>query len=121
MAIADGVGERAPYHEYPVAPALSRHLVCVWAQRTPPGGGGYLHRVLPDGCADIVCVGDLPPVVAGPAMRAVMAALPPEALVVGARFRPGLAPALLGLGVRELLNATVPLHDLWGAGAIEVG
>jgi AraC-like DNA-binding protein len=116
---ADGTGERASYHEHPVAPALSPHLVCVWTQRTPPGSGCYFHRVLPDGCVDIVWVGHESPVVAGPATIPIIAPLPPATLVVGARFRPGSAPAWLGCGAWELLNATVPLRDLWGVGARE--
>ncbi len=75
---------------------MAAHLVCVWKQVTLPSAGGYLHRVLPDGCADIVCIGERPPVVAGPATAPIMTAQPPSTVVVGARCQPGVARAWLG-------------------------
>ena len=64
------------------------------------------HRVLPDGCADLVWIGEAPAVVAGPATGPVLVPLAPRTMVVGVRLRPGAAPALLGLPASELGIAT---------------
>ena len=92
-------------------------MLCVWAQAIGDGRSAHPHRVLPDACVDIVWIGGAPPVVAGPATRAVIVELPPRTTVVGVRFHPGTAPALLGLPAVELLDREVPLDEIWGRGA----
>lgn len=69
--------------------------------------------VVPDGCIDIVWARGSETVVAGPATLPVTADLPPDAVVLGLRFRPGHAPAFLGLPAEELLNRGVPLREVW--------
>jgi AraC-like DNA-binding protein len=103
------------YHEFPPPPALAGPVLCVWTQRV--GAAALAHRVLPDACADIVFVGDEPPVVAGPATTAVVLALPPGATIVGARFRPGSAARLLRLPADALRDRDVALRELWGPAA----
>jgi methylphosphotriester-DNA--protein-cysteine methyltransferase len=79
-----------------------------------------LHRqqlVVPDGCIDIVWIRGRPPGVAGPATLPVLADLAVGEPVLGLRFRPGHAPAWLGLPAHQLLNADVPLRELWGDAA----
>lgn len=105
------------YREHRPRPELARHLVCTWSQSIGLGGTSYAQRVLPDACADIVWIGEAAPVVVGPATRTVIAALPAGSLVIGARFRPGLAPCFLGPPASEILNEEIPLLDLWGSGA----
>jgi len=73
--------------------------------------------VVPDGCVDIVWIRGREPTVAGPATLPVVADLPPDMPVLGLRFRPGRAPAFLGLPADALLNSDVPLHELWGDAA----
>lgn len=105
------------YREHRPPAPLAHLLVCTWIQRIGPGETCHLQRVLPDGCADIVWIGDRAPVIAGPATRTVIAPLPAGALVTGARLRPGLAPSLLGAPASELLDLEQPLFDLWGPDA----
>ena len=105
------------YREHPPPPALAGHVLCVWSQVIGSGDLWYRHRVLPDGCADIVWIGEAPAVVAGPAMGPVVVALPPRALVVGVRLRPGAASAVLGPSASELADRDTPLRDIWGRGA----
>jgi AraC-like DNA-binding protein len=81
----------------------------------------YQQPVFPDGCVDIVWVGEAAPTVAGPATHHVHVPLPVGVDIVGLRFRPGHAEALLGLPADELLNASARLADIWGAGAVELG
>ena len=77
------------YREFAPSVALARQLVCLWTQRIGDAASPYVHRVLPDACADVVWIGEAAPVAAGPATRTVMLSLPPGTLIVGARFRPG--------------------------------
>lgn len=88
---------------------LAASLVCTWAQTV----GARAQRVLPDGCADILWIGEDAPVVVGPATVATLAALPPGTIVAGARFRPGRIAAWLPLAADELTDRLVPLAALW--------
>ena len=105
------------YHEQPPSAAPAGHVLCLWSQVIGPGDRFYRHRVLPDGCADVVWIGDAPAAVAGPATGPVMVPLAPRTIVVGVRLRPGAAPGLLGLPASELLDRDTPLRDLWGPAA----
>jgi AraC-like DNA-binding protein len=105
------------YREFPPPAALARQLVCLWTQRIGDGASPYVHRVLPDACADAVWIDEAAPVVAGPATRTVMLSLPPGTLIVGARFRPGWAPSFLGLPADEICDRELPLREFWRADA----
>jgi AraC-like DNA-binding protein len=101
------------YWERPPPAALRRHVACMWASRVTPGTEPFVQRVVPDGCMDIIWLdGWLH--VAGPDTRALLAPLEPGALLVGVRFRPGLAPTVLGVPAAELRDARVGLDALWG-------
>jgi AraC-like DNA-binding protein len=118
---AAGAGvPRSSYRELRPAPALAKHVLCLWAQAIGDGQSAHRHRVLPDGCIDIVWIGEAPPAVAGPATRTVLVELPPRTIVVGVRFHPGMAPSLLGPPAVELLDREVPLGQIWGRGADEL-
>jgi AraC-like DNA-binding protein len=105
------------YREYPAPAALKSHLMCLWTQAIVGSGEPYAHRVLPDGCIDLVFIDDDPPVVVGPYVESFIARLSPGTTIVGARFRPGRAAALLGHPASALLNQSVALDDLWRHGA----
>lgn len=107
----------ASYREFPPPTALARYLACVWVRTTGANRTDRQAHVLPDGCIDIVWIGEAPPFIAGPATRPVLASLPAASGIAGIRFRPGMAPTLVGLPASELLNADVPLDDVWGAAA----
>jgi AraC-like DNA-binding protein len=93
--------ERAP------AADLAGHLRCSWTRLT--GGSG---SVLPDGCLDLMWIGgEL--VVAGPDTVATHAELSAGVEIAAVRFRPGVAPAVLGLPASELRDQRVPLTELW--------
>ncbi|HEX2033691.1 MAG TPA: helix-turn-helix domain-containing protein, partial [Chloroflexota bacterium] len=57
--------------------------------------------------------------VAGPATRAELVARTAGAIVVGARFRPGVGATLLGLPACELRDQRPDLDQLWGRAAVE--
>jgi AraC-like DNA-binding protein len=102
------------YHEWSAHSALGRHVACLWAARFGANGEPHTDRVLPDGCIDLVWDGARL-VVAGPDTHSV--ALGPrtrEALYLGVRFRPGMAPSLLGLPASELLDARIDAVEALG-------
>jgi AraC-like DNA-binding protein len=102
------------YRERLPIPALAPHVLCVWSQVIGAGETVHRHRVLPDGCADLVWIGADPAVVAGPATGPVIVPLAPCTIVVGVRLRPGAASAVLGPPADELLDRDTPLCDIWG-------
>jgi len=81
---------------------------CLWrSAETAP------KRIVPDACLDLV-VGEQDVFVAGPDTGAWMSATRPGAVLRGLRFRPGLAPLVLGVAADELRDRRVPLGELWG-------
>ncbi len=69
MSAAEDV--RSDYHEVAPPGPLAVSLVCTWAQTVGP----QAQRVLPDGCADILWIGEAAPVIVGPATGATLVAL----------------------------------------------
>jgi AraC-like DNA-binding protein len=90
----------------------SPHIACVWTRDPEPHARHG--RILPDACVDIVWIGSRL-VVAGPATGPKFTSRPAGTPAFGVRFRVGAAGAALGIPAAELLDATVPLEDVWGA------
>jgi AraC-like DNA-binding protein len=109
---ADGGIGRLTYRERTPHPALADYIACTWSDSARPG-----LRILPDGCIDIVWIGDETLTVAGPDTAANVIGLPEGTLTVGVRFRPGRAPGFLGAPADELTNQSVELDAVWGAEA----
>jgi AraC-like DNA-binding protein len=82
----------------------------VWTRTVRPGA--TTHRVLPDGCLDLIWLGERL-IVAGPATAAFVDESPPGTSYVGLRFPPGAGPAVLGVPAHELRDRNVPLDALW--------
>lgn len=100
------------YREYPAPARLARDVLCLWSQEI--GAAPHRQRVLPDGCVDLVWIGEAPAVVAGPATGPVMVPLAPRATLVGVRLRPGTASRVLGPPASALRDRETPLGDIWG-------
>jgi AraC-like DNA-binding protein len=93
----------------------------VWVQRVEPGSEPYTHRTVPNGSAELVVeVGSTPRIV-GPQTGPMEETLAAETTVVGIRFRPGAAPAVLGMPASELVDLTVESEELLGRGAVALG
>jgi AraC-like DNA-binding protein len=108
--------ERLPRRE--AAPLL----LCLWIQEVAAGGSRYEHRTVPSGSIEIACSLSTGLVrVIGPRTSPAAGWLEPAETVVGVRFRPGAAPALLGVRASELLDLEPDLQELWGTQAVEVG
>ncbi|HEU5159639.1 MAG TPA: helix-turn-helix domain-containing protein [Streptosporangiaceae bacterium] len=107
---------RVDYHERPAPPGLGLH--CLWSQAAPAAAEPYVQRVVPDACIDLIWSdwdGDVH--VAGPDTGPFLTGIPPGGRLTGARFRPGLAAAALGVPADALTDGRVPLRALWGGAA----
>ena len=98
--------ERAPH------PGLAEHIACVWSGAAHTG-----MRILPDGCIDIVWIGDEALTVAGPDTAGNIVGLPEGTLTVGVRFRSGRAPGFLRTDAQELTDRSITLEGVWGTHA----
>jgi len=106
------------YRELAPARELADDVACVWYDdRVRSPGEHRAQLVMPDGCIDIVWMRGREPMIAGPATVPIVANLPPDATVLGLRFQTGRAPAFLGVHADALLNADVPLREIWGGAA----
>ena len=86
-------------------------MACAWELTAGEEG---VHRVLPDGCIDVVWRDREGLQVAGPSTAAFTARVTPGDVVCGVRLRMGAAPALLGVPAPALLDAHVPAALVWG-------
>lgn len=94
----------------PAPPGLGGVVACRWSDQEPVG---RQQRVLPDGCLDlIVSAGEVR--VAGPDTGAFLTSVVPGVRVDALRFRPGAAPAVLGVPADVLRDQRVPVAALWG-------
>jgi AraC-like DNA-binding protein len=108
MTVAHSVRERRP------APALARHVTCVWAQTVPLHSTAFTHRKSPNGSVELVCaVGSMPRIL-GPQTGPVEETLTPGTTIVGVRLRPEAAASVLGLPTSTLVDLAVDADELWG-------
>ena len=103
------------YRERPAPPALEPWLECSWQLTIDRSRPVHAHRVLPDGCIDLVWTAATGLILVGPNTTAFIAQMPPGASAVGVRMHPGGAPALLEIRAPELLDARVRPAEVWGA------
>jgi len=118
------------YREYMPSPALSPYVECYWARTANPLGatGQDTHRVVPDGCIDIVVEFDARTleasgqIVAGHSDRASLVGAMsrplivnagPEICFVGVRFKPGKAIQFLGVNAGDLTDQSIALGEIW--------
>jgi AraC-like DNA-binding protein len=94
------------YREHPAPSALSPWVECLWERE----GDGSAHRVLPDGCIDVVWMAGSGTWIVGPNTTAFLARAERAA---GARLHPGAAGALLGVAAEELVDARIPVDEAW--------
>jgi AraC-like DNA-binding protein len=100
------------YREIAPSAALRPWVECFWTHSDDAPSGA--HRVLPDGCADLVfdlTTGES--AVVGTMTKPLL--LPPSAAssYLGVRFHPGRAAAFLRMPLAEITDARVPLAAIW--------
>lgn len=124
------IGSRIPagYAEHAPPPDLANHVLCFWTRAADGSSAGetpVLHRVLPDGCVDIVIGFGAGGSVASPRRLEVSEAMGvgtmtrplvisggmPE-FYIGARFRPGHAMSALGVPASELTDDQIGYASL---------
>ena len=107
MSATDGL----TYRECRPPAALGGVVECFWRRerwRPPDTDLG----VLPDGRVDVIWAADGEVVVVGPQRRPLGRPLPPELVVVGVRFPPGVGPSLLGVPAHELADLHLSLEAI---------
>ena len=108
------------YSEYLPPNDLAPWVACFWQIAGGiPDGTSVLHRVLPDGCADLLfdlegCrrAGGTPADIVGPMSSAHVFALHGTIDLLGARLRPGAIRAFGGVQADRLLDTTAPISEL---------
>ena len=105
------------YRQHSAPPALAPWVECLWERRAPAGAGHDARRILPDGCIDLIWSDGAGLQAVGPNTTAFLARMAPGEGAVGVRFRPGGAPALLGVAGNALLDLRAPAAEVWGPGA----
>jgi AraC-like DNA-binding protein len=108
------------YQEHAPPASLASYIECFWSRTETrgPHRSPRSHRVLPDGCADVVIAfdssGGSPAAMAvGTMTRPVVFADTTHAGYVGVRFRPGVAGTLFGMPACELTDQRPALRDVW--------
>src|ERR1051326_8151407 len=106
------------YREITPPLRLAGTIECFWTMQQL--GGHELHRVLPDGCADILFTRDGERAaieVVGPMTRYRDFPQPEGRLLVGVRFHPGMWTGQLMVPADRITDDTLALEALWGGRA----
>jgi AraC-like DNA-binding protein len=99
------------YREYQPPAALAGVVECFW-RREPWRPPEHDLGVLPDGRMDLIWAAHGEVLVIGPQTRSHGRPLPPQVVVVGVRFPPGVGPPLLGVAGHELADMHVSLEAI---------
>lgn len=97
------------YREQPAPAVLAGVVACLWRHEV---GVAREQRVLPDGCMDLIWMNGSV-YVAGPDTSAFLTTPNPGQVITGLRFRPGAAPAVLGVSAHVLRDRRLRLDELW--------
>src|SRR5689334_15181096 len=107
------------YAEHRPPPDLAPWVACVWQISGAPEVAPFPHRVLPDGCADILfnleharTAGGTPAYLIGPMSRAQVFEMRGPVDVLGVRFRPGAMSAFAGVPADRVLDESTPMVEL---------
>jgi len=106
------------YREFRPPPDLEDVVACLWENG---GEQGRAHRVVPDGCVDLIWTTDCSLVIAGADTGPRIVELAAGSRASGIRLRPGAAGALLGLPASELRDLQVAASRIWGDQATRLG
>lgn len=108
------------YSEHRPPPDLARWVACFWQIRGALDEGvSHFHRVLPDGCADLLfdlettrCAGGSPAELVGPMSAASLYEMQGAVDLLGVRLRPGVAGLFTGIPADRVLDTSAPLTEL---------
>ena len=99
----------ARYREVPPPEGLREFVECLWAAGADGSDPANEGRILPDGRMDLVWIRGQRVLIAGPQSRFTLRPRVRPLVAVGARFHPGVLPALLRLPAAEVVDGHVPL------------
>ncbi|MBJ7332501.1 MAG: helix-turn-helix transcriptional regulator [Solirubrobacteraceae bacterium] len=102
------------YREIDPPPALRPYVRTLWVHRLDGPRPENGDRVLPDGRVDLVWHRLAGAQIAGPQTRWFHPPVAPKLLVYGARFDPGIAPAMLRAPASELADQHIALDGVDG-------
>jgi AraC-like DNA-binding protein len=107
------------YREYAPGRTLTQAVECYWSSAAAaPAGGSILHRVLPDGCMDLLfdfaAAGGERATIVGTMTRPLLVTSAGATDLFGIRFRPGGLIAFLPLAAAELTDDRVDLSAVAG-------
>ncbi|GLY76025.1 helix-turn-helix domain-containing protein [Actinoallomurus iriomotensis] len=88
-------------------------VACWWEQRVGDDRDGYVQRVVPDACADVIVSSAGTAYVVGPATSVQLPRLAGGERLRGLRLRTAAIGAALGLPARDLRDLQVPLAELF--------
>lgn len=98
------------YQPVPPPESLRSVLACTWTARPRA-----VHRLVPDACVDLVCLGTGDLIVCGPETTSWTFRLPSDAVAVGLRFLPGALSASCTIDMATIRERRVPAEQLFGA------
>lgn len=102
------------YREYEPPVGVASVAACVWEQEPAEN---CEQRVVPDGCVDVIWLGERELVIAGADTGPRTFTLPARLRTSGIRLRPGAAGATLGLPASELRDRHLNAELVWGGDA----
>lgn len=104
------------YREFQPAADLSQYVECFWSNEIAAPQSG--HRVLPDGCSDILFThpsdGQSALLLVGTMTRAGLFDLR-RGSFLAVRFRPGMSVYFAPVSGLETVDQELPLQEIWGA------
>jgi AraC-like DNA-binding protein len=106
-------GPPVVYREYAPRADLKAYVVCTWTLDIRAGRRPHRQNILPDGCSDIIWMGEARPIVVGPMTRPALSTVTDAMTITGVRFRPEAAAAMLGVPANELTDRKIDLDELW--------
>lgn len=108
------------YREYAPCETLSSHVACYWTMDFHADNGNQLHRIIPDGCVDIIVDRRSPSCwkaafVEGLMTQFEVLSLSQAQSLFGIRFFSESAQSILKFPVSAFIGQHVFLEDIWGA------
>lgn len=100
-----------PYTEVAPPPDLAAYVDRFW-YRARARDGAHAHRVLPDGCVDVLIDVDHGTAHVVGTMRRALVVPARAGALIAARFRPGVAAAVLGRPLAELTDLRIAVADV---------
>ena len=115
------VSDRPAYREYLPGSALAAWVLCYWTRAAfTTAGEPLIHRVLPDGCADVIFDVGGTAIAVGTMTTALLLRQHAAPDVIGVRFRPGRAYPFFCMPLANVTDQQVDLLELWGGSTAEI-